>query len=348
MIAHIAQTAGLPFIPLFVTAQLAARGGWGVTVFFVISGFLITYLLLLEERHTGSISLKRFYGRRAVRILPPAFLYLAVVALLGYAGWVTVTRREIISSIFFFRNLVNAPDIYTAHFWSLAIEEQFYLCWPVTMKLVPPRWRIGTTAMLCMAAPVWRHWNLAHFAADWRRADLLYDYLLTGALLALLNVDPTGRAVIDRFLRRPTFILIGAVAVVLSCQYLTPPGLPGRIVLLMTPLQLWAIGTVVLIVSRGLCRPAQALLNARPVAWVGRVSYGLYLWQQPFLRGAGLEIMHSIPLATGATFTAASLSYYVVERPCLRLRARLRAWTPRTTAPVPDAAARSSTVPIGS
>ena len=139
MVSHLAITNRLPWIPAFIVALLGIRGGWGVTVFFVISGFLITHLLVLEETRSGRISLGAFYARRALRILPPALAYLAVVAVAAFAGWVRVTPTDLLSSVFFFRNLTQSPDLYTAHFWSLSIEEQFYLCWPLTLKLVAPQ-----------------------------------------------------------------------------------------------------------------------------------------------------------------------------------------------------------------
>ena len=108
-----------------------------------------------------------------------------------------------------------------------------------------------------------------------------------------------------------------------ACLY-RPSHVPGAIALLLIPLQLWAIALIVLIVSRGLCAPAQAFLNAGPVAWVGRVSYSLYLWQEPFLRAAGTAAVKTFPLNLAVTFGAASLSHYVIERPCARLREHWR------------------------
>jgi peptidoglycan/LPS O-acetylase OafA/YrhL len=322
MVSHLAMTNRLPWVPISVMALLGMRGGWGVTVFFVISGFLITYLLVLEETRTGRIALGSFYARRALRILPPGLAYLAVIAVAAFAGWISVTHTDILSSLFFFRNLINSPDVYTAHFWSLSIEEQFYLAWPLTLRLVPPSRRIALTAVLCAAAPFWRWWNQAS-APNWARADLRYDTLLTGALMALLASDLKWAGVIDRVLRRPTAVFIGALVVLCACLY-APSNLPGAIALLLLPLQLWAMAVIVLIVSRGECAPVQAFLNWGPVTWVGRLSYSLYLWQQPFLRVAGTAVVKSFPLDLAFTVGAGSLSYYLIERPCARLRDHFR------------------------
>src|SRR5580704_3843554 len=103
-------------------------GIWGVPVFFGLSGILITKLLLEEFDRTGAISLKNFYIRRAFRILPPASLYVLCVAALG----LVVSRTEFVGSLLFFRNYLpdSIAGLYTAHFWSLAVEEHFYLIWP--------------------------------------------------------------------------------------------------------------------------------------------------------------------------------------------------------------------------
>jgi peptidoglycan/LPS O-acetylase OafA/YrhL len=164
-----------------------------------------------------------------------------------------------------------------------------------------------------------------HFSPNWDRGDLRYDSLLTGALAALLAADPEWRGVVDRCLRRHTsLILIGALVVFFACMY-WPFHMPGVIALLTIPLELWAVAIVILIVSSGRCRPAQSFLNAGPMAWLGRTSFSLYLWQEPFLRAAGGAIVKTFPINLAATFVAATISYNAIERPCARLRQRWRA-----------------------
>jgi peptidoglycan/LPS O-acetylase OafA/YrhL len=332
MVSHLALTGRLPWLPVTLVAFVGQRGGWGVTVFFVISGFLITFLLLLEERRTGRISLSRFYARRALRILPPAFAYLAILALLAAAGWVSVTRRDLLSAALIVRNLTGSPDVYTAHFWSLSIEEQFYLVWPLAIILVAPRRRIAVTAFLCGIAPCWRVWNQLQPSTNWNRTDLRYDALLTGALAALMAADPWWQGIIERSVRRPGVALGGMLTLLLTCIY-WPGELPGPLAVLTIPMELWATAGIILIVSRGLCGPVQAFLNARAVTWIGRASYSLYLWQQPFLRVPGSAPVQGFPVNIGATFSAAALSYYLIERPSARLRARWRGAARSSAAP---------------
>src|ERR1700680_1591869 len=164
-------------------------GGFGVESFFVLSGFLITWLLCLEEDKRGVISLPSFYARRALRILPPAFLYIAAASILGLFGLANVARNEPLYCIFFIRNLMANGGQHLGHFWSLAIEEQFYLLWPLGFLLLrSDKRRLVFTGLLFVAAPFWKHlvFKLAGDAANvnsWR-FDLRYDALMIGCCLA--------------------------------------------------------------------------------------------------------------------------------------------------------------------
>lgn len=122
-------------------ADVLKRGSFGVQIFFVLSGFLITWLLLGEDARHGQIALGRFYVRRALRILPPALLYLAVMFVLTLAGVFAIGRRDFLYSLFFIRNAYGVGgDPQLAHYWSLAVEEQFYLVWPVVVALASRTW----------------------------------------------------------------------------------------------------------------------------------------------------------------------------------------------------------------
>jgi len=139
--------------------QLAASGGFGVELFFVLSGFLITYLLLKEENQTGQINLKAFYARRAFRILPPAFTFLFLVFSTHIMLGKSVDLLEYFSAAFFFRNFTSGTQL-TGHYWSLAIEEQFYLLWPATLCILPKSKRLSITLLLVLIAPLWRQLNI--------------------------------------------------------------------------------------------------------------------------------------------------------------------------------------------
>ena len=143
------------FLELYFREPL---GIFGVEIFFALSGFLITTKLLQEEEKKGSISLQNFYIRRAFRILPASLMFILFVALLSYIGSVpSVTPGRILSTILFFANYSTAqPTYYLAHFWSLAVEEHFYLIWPAILVACTTRHRLKVAILFALAFALWR------------------------------------------------------------------------------------------------------------------------------------------------------------------------------------------------
>jgi len=309
----------------------------GVDLFFAISGFLICSRLLEEKAELGRISLRNFYIRRACRILPPAFVYLAGVGLLSALGMLPITGRELTSCLLFFRNYLPfaysgltgaCRGWYTLHFWSLAVEEHFYLIWPgllVMAGIRRARWFAGALALIVAA---WRWWgfhhlscahdNLSSVAFDFRTENRL-DALLLGALVALIMSVPTYRAVLRRAIKPVTTAAL-IVVVVLLIRYNPHLALFWRS--LMLPL---IIAGTVMYPTSFLGR----LLEMLWARWVGRISYSLYLWQQLFLVSAQtvhpfpLGILQEFPVNIAASCALAAASYYVVERPLIRIGHKL-------------------------
>jgi peptidoglycan/LPS O-acetylase OafA/YrhL len=144
-----------------VAMRLSAHGDLGVNLFFAISGFLICGLLLKEFQADGNINLRRFYLRRCFRILPPYYAVLAVLCILSIAGAIRVNYSDLPGCLLFYRNFTPLGGdyqggYYTAHLWSLAIEEHFYLLWPMLLLAVRPK-RAGRVAfLLAMTVFAWR------------------------------------------------------------------------------------------------------------------------------------------------------------------------------------------------
>jgi len=291
----------------------------------VISGFLITWLLLGEEERHGSIDLRLFYLRRAARILPPALACLALVAALRVAGLSDVGWDDLAAAAFFVRNLAGSSKT-TAHYWSLAIEEQFYLLWPLGLiALGTRRRRLLATSALVAAAPLWRQANIKMFGAEnltWARLDLRYDGLLLGALIALARIEPATRARLDRIGAR-----LGDAGVALAAA-----GLAALLVLetprLLRPallsLQALGVATVLAIVLSGGARAALFLLELPPARWLGRISYSLYLWQQGAFFGFRQGVVTDYPENVVTALARGALGWLLLERPLDAVRARLR------------------------
>src|ERR1700676_2157539 len=195
---------------LFDHAQAALIGSYyqpwmqtgqhGVTIFFVLSGYLITSKLL-----QGPIDLKSFYVRRFFRLMPVAWAYLAALWISGeITGLHWISGREIASCVFFYRNFFGPTyKIYAAHFWSLSIEEQFYLAWPCLLLFAGirrSRW-FAIGGALAVAAYRLIYW--ADYNGQWMsfRTEVRADALLVGCLLALLLADARMRSVAQRWTR---------------------------------------------------------------------------------------------------------------------------------------------------
>lgn len=135
-------------------AQSAAH--LGVLLFFVLSGFLITGLLYRERSLTGSLDFKRFYIRRALRLLPALLLFLSTVTLLMSFGLITdVSKTELLVCLFYLRNIFG-HSLSIGHLWSLSLEEQFYLVWPLTFFLLPRKRASAIVAWICFTLIIWR------------------------------------------------------------------------------------------------------------------------------------------------------------------------------------------------
>lgn len=251
-------------------------GALGVHMFFALSGFLITYRLLEEHCQTGTISLRGFYYRRARRILPPALIYLATLALLGPVLHLLPTSvDELAASLFFSRNLYRPPmpgAWYTAHFWSLSLEEQFYLFWPLLLVAIgASRVRLRWVALgLIGAAIAWRATVQAHDpTANIYRPDLLADHLLWGCLLGLIWDTPWRQALPGLV---KTSMGLAAVALATGLIYLQPP--------------FWQ-APFALCVALGFIFAAESATRwTARWTWfqtLGKASYDCYLWQSLFL-----------------------------------------------------------------
>jgi peptidoglycan/LPS O-acetylase OafA/YrhL len=310
-------------------------------MFFVLSGFLITHLLLREERADMRLDLPRFYARRALRILPPLLVYLAAVLVATWTGLTDVPANDFLACLVFVRNYIGSSPA-TAHFWSLAIEEQFYLIWPVLLAVVGgPRVRAVAAVALVLAAPLWMNvsFRLAGGADQLndKRTDLRLGPILMGSALALVLGTGFGRRAC--LAAAGTGFAIGAVAVLVAVVFFGALSAPG--IRFVGPVV--AAGSVAVLINHTIHRPESLITRALefgPVVWIGRLSYSLYLWQQPFSPNVFAESdpstwFRQFPVNLILALGCAVSSFYLVERPLLALRRRFRpvAQNPKPEAP---------------
>jgi peptidoglycan/LPS O-acetylase OafA/YrhL len=328
--AHAEKTVGFPD-RWRTAASYLVNGPMGVTVFFVLSGFLITFLLVREELARGEISLRAFYARRALRILPVYAAYVAALAAISQMTAVDFSACEWTTTLTFTKNFACGQWV-DGHLWSLSVEEQFYLFWPMAVACLTRRRRIWIAASCVLVAPIAR---VVFFVNGWYDLEMYslmtnVDALMIGAVVgaALAN----GAVPLDAVLRyRPAIVRCAAAALIWTLMVLDH-FITGATAVVAFSGTVTALLAAYLIASYASIPggPVFALLNWRPVRYVGVLSYSLYIWQQPFLSAANPYGFSSIPGAltfpsnTIAAFTVAAVSYHALEKPLLSLRTGLR------------------------
>lgn len=317
--------------PLPRALLVLGNGGIGVTLFFILSGYLITSILVRERARTGRVHFVNFYIRRTLRIWPAFYVFLAVVTVLALTDVIEATGWQIASSAAFVWNYSPVADgWWLGHTWSLAVEEQFYLLWPVVLVFLGARRAVLMAVVYIVASPVIRTLSYAVFPGQrddvWMMFHTRADALLVGCLLALLPaVRPVLWERVQRLAQRR--IEYPALAVLLVSS--TIEVLFGGLWVLPFGYSLTALagGALILVaVARQAPSPFLRVLRWRALTTVGLLSYSLYLWQQLFLapQGTGLPVVGSGVLGLLALTAAATLSYLFVERPFLNLKDRLQ------------------------
>lgn len=285
-------------------------GNFGVRVFFVISGFLITGLMLEERDQRGSISLRDFYVRRAYRILPAAYVFMfAMIA----AHWHALTWSSILSALTYSSNYFHDEHWVLGHLWSLSVEEQFYLLWPLILVMFF-RKRLWVVASLLLSGPPLRvlFWMLWGYRAVEHPFPVVMDTLAAGCALAMLQPQLLR---LDRWLRSRWFLLVPGLTVVVPLLRLA-----SNRTYQVAGLTLMHVGIALSI--QHAVRMQYRALNCAPVVWVGTLSYSFYLWQQPFLNRASQAWWTAFPQNLALALLFATASYYWVEKPFLGMRAR--------------------------
>ena len=300
----------------------------GVYVFFTISGFIITLLMLRERERKGSVSLSAFWSRRALRILPPFLAACAGIAVASAAGLLPWDWPSFLSALTFTKNTHWLhPDWFFGHFWSLSMEEQFYLLWPLAFVWLIHRQRaVAALSLLALSSPMLAIIVQATYPTFDKSLPCL-PYLSLGCTLAILihRKDPLldiwrGR----RILRALALLVLGSCMLAADALKRDSvwPYLTTIVYACVVPLAAitWLAETVC---PDGLLRP---VMSWPPLRWLGLISYSVYLWQQLFL---GRVEVYSKPWFWAnwpqnqvAAVAAGALAYYLVEVPAAEVRRR--------------------------
>jgi peptidoglycan/LPS O-acetylase OafA/YrhL len=312
----------------FSNSWIHNTGYRGVQVFFALSGFLICTRLLREEDRFGSISLRSFYTRRLFRIQPAAMTYLGAVVILTLCGVIPVFWPGIGGAVFMVRNIWPsnlAPGYwYTSHFWSLAVEEHFYLLLPGFLVLVR-RNRLVILLAMAFLLEIWRQVVLQTAALQngelWQvdqRTDVVLGGILLGSVVAVALTHQRLLELAKQFLRPwVAFLYTAAVFWILEHHH---SSIVGTTLITVYPL------LIVATVLHGKSWTGR-FLELAPVRFIGRISYSLYLWQQFFLNPEEAAKPHTLQshvvFCLCATVACAVASFYLIETPLIRIGHRI-------------------------
>jgi peptidoglycan/LPS O-acetylase OafA/YrhL len=320
VLGHLGGTRGFPL------GAGAFAGALGVRVFFVISGFLITRLLIEEQERSGVVRLSRFYFKRIFRIFVPYYAFLFLIASAARFGWVQLAPGDLGYALFY----LSDHHLHSSwahggwtlgHTWSLAVEEQFYLLWPLLLVALGKRRALFAASATLLLSPMLRLfiWYLRpdeSFAIG-KTAATVVDTIAMGCLLAGLR-DHLGERYL-RFLRSRWFAVV-------------PAAIAASALLEDRPRLAFTVGAGILNLGIALCidrclrLPGSAVTKAlasAPLVAIGRASYSIYLWQQPLLNRYAEGLPSSFPRNLVALVLLATAAYWLLEKPSLFARAAL-------------------------
>ncbi|MGA2357037.1 MAG: acyltransferase [Terriglobales bacterium] len=296
LVGHLARAGHTPQ-PLSVYASS------GVRMFFVISGYLITTILTREHTRTSTINLREFYIRRAYRILPAAVVFMLFASV---AYWRELRWIDIGAMFLYLLNYDGGRPWMVGHLWSLCVEEQFYFLWPGALT----KWyrhRVGILLAVVAIAPIYSAlcFHFKVFEGGYGTFPAVADNLAIGCLLAISGSK------LPKINSWAALAMLLAVILIPYYPAITP---------LRTLFELFVLWPIMNCSMAGLLlhvvQTPYRFLNIAPVVWLGKISYSLYLWQQPFFFAPPGQPTYRLLFGVGL----ACLSYYLVERPILELR----------------------------
>jgi peptidoglycan/LPS O-acetylase OafA/YrhL len=296
-----------------------ALGQAGVNLFFVLSGYLITSQLVKEHQVTGKIDLVAFLRHRVLRIFPAYYAFLIIMGIISllHVG-VHITSKELFMDAVFLRNYyLEHAGFWTAHAWSLSIEQQFYLLWPAALALLGLRNGLRYAVVGMVLDPFIRLGTYAIFPGQRDLITTMFhtrmDILLYGCALAIIIAKPKN--FISNAVAKHGNLLLCTAIFVFILGLLLEATVHGYGLTVDFSIS----GVVVAaIIAYLLMHPSSAFTRAlsyAPITWLGRISYSLYLWQQPFFNPLDQSMLARFPFDIIAALLLATASYYGIEKP---------------------------------
>lgn len=327
LVGHLHGTTG--FVAPEALFRWLPSAHMGVRVFFVISGFLITSLLIDEERRTGRISVGKFYFRRAFRIFPAFYVFIAAMFIANRLGEVPLQDWDILHAVTYTMNYNWDRSWTLGHLWSLSVEEQFYLLWPfllVSAGIARGKWLALGCVMLAPLVRVVEFKMLPEMRIGIGETfETTADAIAAGCALAYFRDWFASRTWFG-VLQQPAVMLTLIVGAYLADHYSAYVSMTYTVGETYTNVVIALAIDYCVRHSDGI---VGAVLNARPLTFLGKLSYSLYLWQQPFMNEEWDRSWTHFPLNLLLAATFGFASYSLIENPLLRVRSKVerKIWT---------------------
>jgi peptidoglycan/LPS O-acetylase OafA/YrhL len=317
------------------------QGYFGVDLFFVLSGFLITRLLVDEIDATGRVHIRRFYLRRLLRLTPALLLFLTAYLLIAPWLWpqlgLLVHARDVALVLFYLSDYSQAfwnnPKV-LIHTWSLSVEEHFYLIWPFVVLLlarIKPRWRLAVLFGIYLLASAWRiyEYEITGWDATYYRFDTRISGLVCGALLA--TALRHKNLISEKAANAAGLVAWVALVVCLSIGYWRAP---WSLVVMPNVAHIAAVGLLISASTKESW--VSSVLTSPTLVAIGTISYGMYLWHYPI----AIYFRELTPwywtgsIVLSLSIAMATVSYWIVERPLQQFRRSLGDHQPNAEAKI--------------
>jgi peptidoglycan/LPS O-acetylase OafA/YrhL len=324
LLSHLNSRQFLPNYP-YIRDQfwLLISGETGVLIFFNLSGFLITLILIKEKKETGDIKFKRFFIKRFLRLFPPFLFFCLGILTLRQLNLLDFTTEGFLLSFFYLYNYTPTAFYHNelVHTWSLAVEEQFYLIWPFVIRIFKIRKVIVLIySLLIISFLVLFLFKLGYFS-EFRRPDRWFlpasAAIIFGALLAII-ISKNTNYLVNRIKHKhtPIYAFIIYLYPLYSLKY----------TLFLSPLIMsFGISLLVGWIYFNQYSTLTNILNFKPFIYIGKISYGVYVYQGLFLRtGPGGNLfIQQFPQNIILTFITAVISYEFIEKSFLKLKSKI-------------------------
>ncbi len=308
-----------------------ANSSLGVRIFFVLSGYLITRILLKEINETGVINLKRFHVRRAIRLFPNLYCFVGVVFLINVIANLNITPQDFISASTFtwnyfgvFAAIANEKlggTWFFGHLWTLALEEQFYLLWPLFLLFLNKKYLRKFSLCLVLSMPIVRVASYFLFPVTRGYLNMMLhtsiDSIMAGCFMAILTQSPI-------YSNRISKIKASSIAMLVTWLVFISPILDyligGYLISIGITLNVICLGILIVWIHNNPNSYLSKLLSNPILVYIGQISYSIYIWQQLFLTDQNTTITGIFPYNIGFSILAGMVAYYLIEKPTFNLK----------------------------